>query len=194
MPWVATVDESGEAPNLGPHPLYMPDVVTKLQERVPAIHADLGARHGKWHPYISTRQCICLGPMHLGSIDRGWAPMYPVWTTKDELRPVPLDYALKHEDFPVVDIRYGDLTRDGQMVGHDWPREEPTALVLRPVPDDARYIGWCELAWTLIKRHPLIGITPVWWAEAFDVPMDWMGTLTQSPIVSTFNAAWNRLR
>lgn len=178
--WAATRDVFNTGPKtFGPLALDASTVASTLAEQTPGLHFDLGGRHNFWHPEQQKWQAVKYFSRHICSMDRGAMPQWPVWRTKEELVPVPLDYALAHEDFPILDI---PLAKDPNI-----PIMHPAmkALVMRPRFDEVDKIGWAEVFYHLLKAN-LPGITRAWLQHTFNVPMDWVGELKVSPLTYTF--------
>ncbi len=160
--------------------LYMPDVQSRLDLRTAGLCFDTGSRLGLVHPYMDTRQNVRYYHKHLCSADRGTSPQWPRWSMIQDLMEVDIDYALRHDDLPVLDIgpgcQYGDVP---------YCDEGDTALVMRPTMDDVEKIGWANMFWHLLKAN-IPGITTEWLASTFRVSMDWYGGMRLSPLASTW--------
>lgn len=154
-------------------------IVQSLHALDSGFHSDPGARLNIYHPEMDEKQGLYYWSKHVASMDRGMTPQWPEWWTKEELVPVSLDYALRHEDFPVLDIKPG-----GDMS----LQESDTAYILRPRVDRVRRIGWAEVFWRVLNLH-LPHVRPWHLAAAFRVPMAWCGTLVQSPLSQSFQDA-----
>lgn len=158
-------------------------VIRKLEEHVPGLHADLGSRHGLWHPRQREVQGLFYFHRHICSMDRGIMRQWPEWDTKEDLVEVDVDYALLHEDFPVVAMAPG--SRDASL------QEGQTAYVLRRTLDRVRSVGWAEVFWQLLaKKVP--GVTAPWLAATFRVPMDWISGTKISPLSMSFEEGRRR--
>ncbi len=159
-------------------------IVSKLQELDPGFHADLGSRLGVWHPNMDRWQGLFYMQKHICSLDRGASPQWPEWTTVNDVVEVPLDYALLHDDMPILDF---DPFREHESVG-----EEPTASILRPVLDDVQKVGWAEVFHRLLKSGVHSDINVGWLARTFGVPMDWYAKMGMSPLSYSYQYAKDR--
>jgi len=157
------------------------EVVRILAEAVPGIHADPGSRRGYWHPNMDQFQGLYYYHKHLCSMDRGTIQQWPEWTTEEDLVEVPLDYALRHEDLPVL-----SLGEHGEAVMEEWS----TACVMRPMLKEVKRIGWAEVFWQVLNAN--LGLTQEWFARSFHVPMDWCGQMKKSPVAASYEEAKRR--
>ena len=162
------------APLQEPRSLDSAVVVSRLEDKIPGIRADIGGKTNRWHPGIGDFQGLYYNDRHICSMDRGRMPMWPIWSTTQGDVQVPIDYALAHDDFPVVESYDGSTYWDDSYM----------ASVQRPVLDDVTRIGWAEVFYQLIKR----GYVTKQWIEAmFGVPMDWIDSVPCSPLQHSFN-------
>jgi hypothetical protein len=158
------------------------DIVLRLSQLVPGIHADPGGRLGFWHPDVQIKQGLYYYHKHICSMDRGNMPQWPEWETEEGLAEVPLDYAIAHSDFPVLSLK-----PDGSSSMH----ESDTAFVMRPMLSEIKCIGWAEVFWRVLKAG-IPGLTPAIIAATFRVPMDWYGQLKASPLSESYQQAKSR--
>lgn len=140
---------------------------------------DLGARHRLWHPDQDRFYGIRYGHRHICSCDRGIMPQWPEWTTEEDLVEVTLDYAMLHDDLPVV-----------SFIGPKAPdlRQPQMAAVMRPTLKEVKKIGWAEVVWRLMKAK-IPGLDVPWAVHNLRVPMDWYTQMPKSPLVWSFDLA-----
>jgi len=153
------------------------DLITKLAERCPGIHADLGSRHAdRWHPKLSERQGLFFKHKHITSMDRDRIRQWPEWDVSEELVEVPLAYALAHEDLPVISLNdKGEANITNQETAFAW----------RMKPERCSHVGWAEVMYRLLEAK-LPGITKVWLEREFRVSLDWLAHLPHSPLTESF--------
>lgn len=156
-------------------------IVDKLRQADSRFHADPGARLNIWHPDQSRMQGLYYWQKHLCSMDRGLTPQWPEWSTVAGLSEVGIDYAMTHEDFPVLSLVDKDNMENGKG----------TALIERPCIDDVKRIGWAEVFWHVIN-HRVPGIDAHWFAKTFRVDMAWMAETAGSPLSHTFRIALDK--
>ena len=89
---------------------------------------------------------------------------------------VPLDYALAHDDLPVLKLN---------AAGEAEMREHTVATVMRPKLKSVVHVGWAEVFYHLIRLN-LHGLDAKWLQTTFRVPMDWYGNIKNTPVVKSF--------
>ena len=153
-------------------------IISALSNIIPGIQADPGGRLDVWHPDRDKFQGLYWYSKHICSMDRGQAPQWPEWVTEEGLVSVPLDYALAHEDLPVLSLKNGkpDMC------------ESDEAWIMRPTLKEVKKIGWAEVFWRLCKSDA--PVSPKILSALFHVDMDWYGSLATSPL----DASWNEAR
>ena len=152
-------------------------IIRELSAHDPGFHADWATRQNVWHPRQDELQGLFYYHKHVSSMDRGMAYQWPEWTITEDLVQVPLDYALLHDDMPVLDLLPGETPEllEGSM-----------AAILKPQLDDVKTVGWAEVMYHLCRGGY---VTPGWCARTFNVPMDWYGTLRTSPLLHSLERA-----
>ena len=169
------VGGDGTSPDQGIR-IHHLDITKKLSEAFGGFNCDIAGRLGLWTPRQRELVGLYHFHKHVSSMDRGWATQWPQWTTKAGLVEVSLDYALAHDDLPIV-----NLTSDGQAILKD----QTVATVIRPKLKSVKRVGWAEVFYYLLKLN-IHGLDTHWLSRTFRVPMDWYGNAERPPLDQSY--------
>jgi hypothetical protein len=148
----------------------------------PGLIVDPGTKLGVWHPGIQNRMGIRLAHKHICGMDRGTMHQWPEWYTEDGLVEVPFDHAVRHADFPIVQIL--NEPKEGEPIF----KEDTVARILKPQLSSVKTFGWAETVWWIVNAN-LPSLDRQFFSRELRLPMDWISQIKTSPLNRSIEVA-----